>query len=75
MNQAASNASAVDPERERDRIIALSTETFGREKALKWLHRPTAALGGETPLSLLDTNDGARAVETLIGRIGHGIAG
>ena len=57
------------------RVLAAAEETFGsREKAGTWLRRPTAALAGEAPLDLLDTDEGARAVETLLGRVGHGIA-
>ena len=57
------------------RVIAVAEETFGsREKAGTWLRRSTSALAGETPLDLLDTDEGARAVETLLGRITHGIA-
>jgi putative toxin-antitoxin system antitoxin component (TIGR02293 family) len=57
------------------RLIAAAEETFGsQEKAHIWLRRPTTALGGDRPLDMLDTDEGARQVETLIGRIGHGIA-
>ena len=57
------------------RIIAMAEETFGgRELAATWLRRATTALAGERPLYLLDTAEGARAVETLLGRIAHGIA-
>ena len=57
------------------RVIAAAEETFGsREKAGTWLRRPTSALTGESPLDLLDTDEGAREVETLLGRIAHGIA-
>lgn len=57
------------------RLLAAAEETFGsQEKAATWLRRPTAALAGERPLDLLDTDEGARAVETLLGRISHGIA-
>jgi putative toxin-antitoxin system antitoxin component (TIGR02293 family) len=57
------------------RLIAVAEETFGSQgKANIWLRRPTAALGGDRPLDLLDTDEGARQVETLLGRIGHGIA-
>jgi len=57
------------------RVIAAAEETFGsREKAGTWLRRPTTALAGESPLDLLDTDEGAREVETLLGRIAHGIA-
>jgi len=57
------------------RVLAAAEETFGnREKAGTWLRRPTTALDGERPLQLLDTDEGAREVETLLGRIAHGIA-
>lgn len=55
------------------RAIANAREVFGADKAEEWLHRPTAKLDGEAPVSLLDTDDGARAVEILLGRISHGI--
>lgn len=57
------------------RILAEADEVFGSpEKAGRWLRRETKALGGEKPLDLLDTEEGARRVETLLGRIEHGIA-
>ncbi len=57
------------------RVLAAAEETFGsREKAGAWLRRPTTALAGECPLELLDTDEGGRAVEALLGRIAHGIA-
>jgi putative toxin-antitoxin system antitoxin component (TIGR02293 family) len=57
------------------RVLAAAEETFGnQEKAGAWLRRPTRALGGEAPLNLLDTDGGTREVETLLGRIGYGIA-
>ena len=57
------------------RVLAAAEETFGnQEKAGAWLRRPTRALGGECPLLLLDTDEGAREVTALLGRIDHGIA-
>lgn len=57
------------------RLIAAAEETFGSpDKANRWLRRETTALDGERPLDLLDTDEGARRVEALLGRIGHGIA-
>ena len=57
------------------RVLAAAEETFGgQEKAGLWLRRPTTALAGEPPLHRLDTDEGSREVETLLGRIGHGIA-
>jgi len=57
------------------RMLAITEDTFGSdEKAAAWLRRPTSALAGERPLSLLDTDEGTREVEMLLGRIGHGLA-
>lgn len=57
------------------KVLAAAEETFGsKEKAGLWLRRPTTALDGDEPMSLLDTNEGASQVETLLGRIAHGIA-
>lgn len=57
------------------RLVAAADETFGdTQKALTWLGRANRALDGLTPLSLADTDLGARSVETLLGRIGHGLA-
>ncbi|MGH7154730.1 MAG: type II RES/Xre toxin-antitoxin system antitoxin [Acetobacteraceae bacterium] len=57
------------------RVLAIAEETFGsREKASAWLRRPTTALAGESPLGLLDTDEGAREWESLLGRFAHGIA-
>lgn len=56
-------------------IVAAAEETFGTAgKAQEWLNRQNRALEGETPLAMADTDRGARAVEALLGRIGHGIA-
>ncbi len=57
------------------RQLDAAEEAFGsREKAADWLRRPTSALENERPLDLLDTDEGARQVENLLGRISHGIA-
>ncbi len=57
------------------RVIEEAEATFGdRDKAHRWLRRPTTALADNAPLDLLDTDIGAREVEALLGRIAHGIA-
>lgn len=57
------------------RVLAMAEDTFANQgKAHDWLRRPTGVLGGERPLDLLDTEEGAREVETLLGRIAYGIA-
>ncbi len=56
-------------------LVAAAEETFGdRAVAQAWLARANRALGGATPLSLGDTDVGARRVEALLGRIDHGLA-
>jgi putative toxin-antitoxin system antitoxin component (TIGR02293 family) len=46
-----------------------------REAARAWLRRTNPALGGKTPLSLLDTSLGWAEVKQVLGRIEHGIPG
>jgi len=56
------------------RIAAQAVEVLGTtEKASQWLQRPNRALGGETPLSLLDTDLGSRQVEEVLQRIELGV--
>lgn len=55
------------------RIIALARHYLGDAKlASKWLKRSNRALGGKTPLELIDTEPGARSVENVLGRIAYG---
>ena len=56
------------------RIVERAETVFeGAEPALSWLQSPNAALGGVTPLSLLDTDLGADSVLDALGRIEHGV--
>ena len=55
------------------RTIALAKYYLGdSDRATRWLKRPNRALGGRTPLELVDTEPGARLVEDILGRIGYG---
>lgn len=45
----------------------------GDEDAAAWFVDPNVALGDEAPLSLADTEPGARAVDDLLGRIEYGV--
>ena len=49
-------------------IVAIGDE----ERAMRWLREPNRALGGVTPLSLLDTEAGTEAVEGSLGAIQYG---
>lgn len=56
------------------RVAAQAVEVLGdARRAAGWLKRPNRALGGDTPLDLLDTDLGARQVEAELGRIEHGV--
>jgi putative toxin-antitoxin system antitoxin component (TIGR02293 family) len=56
------------------RVAARAEEVFGATDTVKrWLVRPNRALGGSTPLSLLDTYEGTTEVEAILGRIEHGV--
>lgn len=56
------------------RIQAIADATFGdRPTARGWLRDANGALGGQRPLDLLDTEEGGRVVEAVLGRIAHGI--
>lgn len=58
------------------RTVARATEVLGsRDKGLRWMRKPNRALGGDTPLGLLDTEVGGRQVEDLLDRIDHGVFG
>ena len=58
------------------RILAYATEVFGTEtKTSTWLTRPNRILDGTAPLDLLDTDLGSQVVESMLGRIEHGVIG
>ena len=73
-------AQALDPaESDRmvrlARVVASAEETFAdAQKAQTWLARPNRRLDGASPLSLSDTDGGARRVEVLLGQLSHGLA-
>ena len=57
-----------------DRIAEQAERVFGEpEKAQRWLRKPKRELKGETPLSHLASEAGARVVEEMLFRIEHGI--
>jgi putative toxin-antitoxin system antitoxin component (TIGR02293 family) len=56
------------------RILALAEQVLGdRAKAARWLRQPNRALGRIVPLQHVDTDIGAREVETILLRIAHGV--
>jgi len=69
----------LDP-RESERVMRLirlrtkAEDVLGTwEKASHWLESPNRALGGATPLSLLDTDIGTQAAEDVLTRIEYGV--
>lgn len=56
------------------RVYARSEEVLDdAEAASRWLRKPNRALQGKTPLELLSSEAGARAVEKVLGRLEHGV--
>lgn len=56
------------------RIATLAERVFGDSaKAHRWLRKPKRSLSGDTPLDYLASENGARVVEEMLGRIEHGI--
>ena len=56
------------------RIATLAERTFGDgAKAQRWLRKPKRSLLGHAPIDYLASENGARVVEEMLGRIEHGI--
>jgi putative toxin-antitoxin system antitoxin component (TIGR02293 family) len=56
------------------RVVSRASEVFDdAASAVNWLKSPNAALRGNVPLSLLDTDIGAESVLDTLGRIEHGV--
>ena len=74
------SAGKLEPD-ESDRLVrlarvfaqALSLFEGDASGARRWLGTPLPVLGGEAPLRAATTDPGAREVESLIGRLEHGI--
>ena len=57
------------------RVFAQAVSLFNGDykAAREWFAKPLGALGGSSPLEFASTELGAREVETIIGRLEHGI--
>jgi putative toxin-antitoxin system antitoxin component (TIGR02293 family) len=56
------------------RITSLAEEIFGdRVKALRWLRKPKIRFDGRSPMSLLETETGARTIEEWLNAIDYGM--
>ena len=50
-----------------------ATDNCRSLEAVRWLTASNRALGGEIPITLLDTSAGAHEVETVLDRIEFGV--
>lgn len=58
------------------RVIETADGTLGNSaKTNRWLRTANGAIDGHRPLDLCSTDEGARLVEALLGRIAHGVYG
>ena len=59
------------------RGFARAEEVFegNPEKVVEWFRRSNRGLGGESPLSLMDSDLGAMQVDDILGRIQEGVIG
>ena len=57
------------------RLYRLAVDLYDGDAAAarSWLSKPARALGGRPPIDFADTEAGAHEVETLIGRLEHGV--
>ena len=56
------------------RVVALGDAVFEDPQVTsRWLERENSALGGLVPMELLDTEEGAREVESVLHRLEYGI--
>lgn len=56
------------------RVVLAARHLFEKDDvADRFLHLPNPALGNRVPMDMARTDIGARAVETIIGRIAHGV--
>jgi putative toxin-antitoxin system antitoxin component (TIGR02293 family) len=55
------------------RILAKAQDLLGEEQGRAWVLEPNRALGGDAPVTLLDTADGFVAVMDELGRLEYGV--
>jgi putative toxin-antitoxin system antitoxin component (TIGR02293 family) len=54
-------------------ITELSNQVFANpEKSTIWLNKPLKSLNGKSPIGMLDSEEGARIVENLLGQLDEG---
>ena len=56
------------------RILVLAEQVFAeREKALSWMRQPKKRFHGDTPMTMLETETGARLVEQMLIQVDNGM--
>ena len=56
------------------RILSLAERVFAdREKALSWMRQPKKRFHGDTPMTMLETETGARLVEGMLIQVDDGM--
>jgi putative toxin-antitoxin system antitoxin component (TIGR02293 family) len=56
------------------RVLALAERVFAaREKALSWMRQPKQRFHGDTPMTMLETETGARLVEQMLYQVDDGM--
>ena len=56
------------------RILVLAEQVFAeREKALSWMRQPKKRFHGDTPMTMLETETGARLVEQMLVQVDDGM--
>lgn len=59
---------------ERERVVAFAVDIFSDpEVAGDWLKSPNIVLNGRKPIDLMETLDGVRKFQTILGRIAYGV--
>lgn len=57
-----------------EELIRKATEVLGsRARAQEWIQEPNPALGGDTPLQAIQTDEGPQRVGQLLSQIEHGL--
>ena len=57
-----------------DKVVLYSEQVFqDKNKANEWLHRANGALGGKSPIALMETEKGCNEVLDVLSRIEDGV--
>ena len=68
---------ADDPKRERSPEIELLFKDLriagSSRKLAEWIQTPVPALNGRTPYALMQSEEGRKQVDSVLGRIEHGV--